>query len=274
MRRDVRHCKHGPVYTHGRTGPVNGDSQVPEDPSVLTRPAAPPEEVVTYGSDAEHVADIRYGGERALARPLVLLIHGGFWRPKYDRTHTGPMCVALAEAGWTVAALEYRRIPQQPNATVDDITLALKTLPGKVSGHDGRVIVMGHSAGGHLALWAAAKPVIAHLHGVLALAPAADLQLAHRLNLGDGATSAFLGEDVENRADLDPKRMPSPAAPVTIVHGDEDQIVPVSLAESYVVSHPRTRLVRIAGAAHFSVIDPLSAAWATVVTELERVAAS
>jgi acetyl esterase/lipase len=243
---------------------------MPDDVAVLTRPATPPDEVVAYGSAPEHIADVRQGAAQASSRPLVLIIHGGFWRPQYDRLHTGPMAAALAAAGWTVASVEYRRVPHHPNLMIDDITQSLTILPGKIRGHDGRVLLIGHSAGGHLALWAASKRPNPSIHGVLALAPAADLQLAHELNLGEGATFAFLGEEPEKRRDLDPKRMASPEIGVTIVHGDDDDIVPISVAESYVTSHPRVRFVRLPGTGHFAVIDPLSKVWPTVVGELER----
>ena len=243
-----------------------------DDRSVLSRPATPPDQTVAYGSEPEQIADVRFGGERARRRPLIVLIHGGFWRPTIDRAHTGPMAVALAEAGWTVAAIEYRRVPQHPNLTIDDIGTALKTLPAKIVQHDGRVLAMGHSAGGHLTLWAASKRPNARLMGALALGPAADLQLANELNLGDGAALLFLGEDPRNRADIDPKRMPSPVIGVTIVHGDEDDVVPIALAESYVTTHTKTRLVKVHGAGHFAVIDPLSRVWPLIVEELERLA--
>jgi pimeloyl-ACP methyl ester carboxylesterase len=110
------------------------------------------------------------------------------------------------------------------------------------------------------------------MHGALALGAAADLQLAHELNLGDGAALAFLGEEPNRRADLDPKRMPSPAIGVTIVHGDADEVVPISVSESYVATHPRARLVKLHGAGHFALIDPQTGAWPTVVAELERLA--
>jgi acetyl esterase/lipase len=238
---------------------------------VLSRPATPPDETVVYGSEPEQLADVRFGGDRASRRPLIVLIHGGFWRPTIDRAHTGPMAVALAEAGWTVAAIEYRRVPQHPNLTIDDVGVAVKTLPAKIRRHDGRVLVMGHSAGGHLTLWAASKRPNPQLMGALALGPAADLRLAHELGLGDGAALLFLGEDAENRADIDPKRMPSPVMSVTIVHGDEDDVVPIALAESYVMTHAKTRLVKVHGAGHFAVIDPLSRVWPLVVEELEEV---
>jgi len=225
--------------------------------------------VVAYGGDALQVADVRRGGGR---RPLLVLIHGGFWRPDIDRAHTGPMAAALAACGFTVAAIEYRRVPGQPGLAVEDIALALSVLPGMLRRHDGRVLAMGHSAGGHLALWAASRRPVPALRGALALAPVADLGLAHDLELGEGAALAFLGEEPAGRPDLDPKRMPSPAIGVTLVHGDEDEVVPISLSQSYLEAHPRARLQKVREAGHFAVIDPLSEAWPTVVSELERLA--
>src|SRR3954471_6095065 len=134
------------------SSPFSRRSPVAEDRSILTRAASAPDQVVAYGARPENVADVRHGGER---RPLVVLIHGGFWRPAFDRAHTGPMAAALAQAGWTVAAIEYRRAPGHPDHAVEDVDRALNTLPAKLPRHDGRVLVVGHSAGGHLALWAA-----------------------------------------------------------------------------------------------------------------------
>jgi acetyl esterase/lipase len=243
-----------------------------DERDVLSRPATPPDETVAYGPNAENIADVRYGGERAAGRPLVVFIHGGFWRPRYDRLHLGPMAAALAEAGWTVANTEYRRVPQHPNLTIDDISLALQMLPGQVKKYDGRVIAVGHSAGGHLALWAASRRPTPRLHGALALAPAADLQLAYDMELGEGAALAFLGEPPAARADLDPKKMPSPTIATTIIHGDADDTVPISVAESYAMAHPTVRFVKLPGSGHFGVIDPLSTVWPTVMSELERLA--
>jgi acetyl esterase/lipase len=253
------------------------EKPVPEDTSILTRAARAPDEVLSYGPEPEHVADVRYaepGLELAPAppRPLVMTFHGGFWRPQYDRLHLGPMTAALAADGWTVANVEYRRIPHHPNYMVGDVEMALETLPTKIKRHDGRVLIMGHSAGGHLVLWAASRRPIPQLHGALALAPAADLQLAYSLNLSNGAAFSFVGEEPSKRPDLDPKQMPSPQISTTIVHGDADDTVPVSLSDSYVSSHPKTRLVKLRGAGHFAVIDPQSDVWPIVVGELERLA--
>jgi acetyl esterase/lipase len=242
-----------------------------DDRSVLTRAASPPDEVVAYGDNTEQIADVRFGDERAEQRPLMLIVHGGFWRPPIDRAHTGPMAEALVAAGWTVASAEYRRIPGDPDATLHDVGRAVEALPNLIGRHNGSAVLIGHSAGGHLVLWAAATSRVPTLAGTLALGPAADLCLAHELTLGDGAALAFLGTDPQSRADVDPRRLSSPERRTTIVHGEEDDIVPISLSESYVAAHPRTRLVRLPGIGHFAVIDPLSAAWPTVVQELQAI---
>jgi acetyl esterase/lipase len=243
-----------------------------ENRSVLTRAADPPDRIEAYGALPDQVADIRSGSAEAAHRPLLLLVHGGFWRPHIDRTHTGPMTMALAAAGWTVASLEYRRVPGAPDLTVQDLTVAVRTLPTRLAGYDGRLIVVGHSAGGHLALCLAALGPHPALCGVLALAPAADLELAHELDLGNGAVAAFLGASPETRQDLDPRRMRSPALATTIIHGAEDTVVPPSLSRSYATAHPRTRLILPGGVGHFALIDPESGAWPAVGAELERLA--
>lgn len=239
-----------------------------DDLSVLKRPARAPDEVLSYGAHPDQVADIRFGSGDAADQPLVMLVHGGFWRPTYDRSHTGPMAEAIAAAGWTVASIEYRRSPGEPDHTLHDVRDALALLPSKVTRHNGNVVLLGHSAGGHLVLWVAVTHRTAQLIGALALAPAADLQLADELNLGDGAVRLFLGADPKARVDVDPRRLASPAIPTTVIQGARDVVVRPAIAESYVAGHPQVRLVRLAGVGHFAPIDPLSVAWPATVDEL------
>jgi acetyl esterase/lipase len=241
-----------------------------DDLSVLTRPARAPDEVVAYGAHPDHIADVRFGTDGAQNRPLVLIVHGGFWRPQYDRTHTGPMAEALSAQGWTVASIEYRRIPGDPDSTLSDVSTALLEVPARIQRHNGNVILIGHSAGGHLVLWLTVARRTPQLVGTLALAPAADLRLAHELNLGDGATLAFLGAAPATRPDADPRQLPTPQTPTTIIHGDKDVVVRPAVAESYVAAHPTVRLVRLTGVGHFAPIDPQSATWQTVLGELRR----
>jgi acetyl esterase/lipase len=241
-----------------------------EDRSVLDRPAPGPDVVLRYGDLAEHVVDVRFGGAGAEGRPLVVVVHGGFWRPAYDRVHLRPLTDALAAQGRTTAAIEYRRVPGRPDDTVDDVVAAISFLAGAaelVGRSDGRLVLAGHSAGGHLVLQAAVDPRSPALAGVVALAPVADLGLAEELGLDGDAVRAFLGAPAADRPDLDPVRRPTPGAPVTVVHGTSDEIVPIALARSYLSAHPAARLVEVAGG-HFAVIDPRSAAWPELLTAL------
>jgi pimeloyl-ACP methyl ester carboxylesterase len=132
---------------------------------------------------------------------------------------------------------------------------------------------VGHSAGGHLALWASAARICPALTGTLALAPVADLLLAHELGLGNGAVLRFLGCEPVSRPDIDPRQMPGPDTPTTLVHGVEDTTVPLIVGESYAAAHPQVRWVPVAGAGHYAVIDPLASAWQTVMAELAALAA-
>ncbi len=235
-----------------------------ENRSVLTREAREPDEQLRYGDHADQVMDV---WQAKSYRPLVVFIHGGFWRPEYDRTHARPLGEALADEGWPVVSLEYRREPGQPDLTTGDVRAALDRLPDLMDVHAGFVLI-GHSAGGHLALWAATTLNPVRLRGTVALAPVADLLLADRLGLDDGAVQDFVGSGVRN--DLDPVHLPAPITPVSMVHGTGDSRVPITVAESYLTAHPTARLVRVVGAGHYEVIDPLTEAWHQVTAELTR----
>jgi acetyl esterase/lipase len=213
-----------------------------EDRSILSLEAPPPDLALPN-------ADVYFGDP---SRPVVLLLHGGFWRPEYDRIHLRPMAVALRDLGWPVYLAEYRREPGNPVAMVQDVRAALAAV-------NRDVIVIGHSAGGHLALLMNAPKTIA-------LAPVADLTMARDLNLDDGAVNDFLG--MYEQHDFEPR-----AARAVLVHGIEDQIVPYPVSQSYHALHPGTRLVPLPGIGHFALIDPRSEAWPIVIQELERLLA-
>jgi len=228
--------------------------------------------IVAYGAGPEQIMEVRDGRDGP-RRPLVIIIHGGFWRPDIDRTHARPMADALAAAGWSVALPEYARVLHDPEPTLQDLRALLGQPLEALAAHDGRVVLIGHSAGGHLALWASAARLCPRLSATLALAPVADLALAHALKLGNGAVARFLGGGPECRPDLDPCRLPDAPAAVTLLHGLEDDTVPVALSESYAAAHRGVRLVALPGAGHFDVIDPKSRAWASVLAELAQAAA-
>ncbi len=233
-----------------------------EDRSVLSRAAPGPDEVLVYGNHGDQVVDLWYGEP---GRALVVLLHGGFWRPEFDRTHLRPLATAVRDEGWPVAAVEYRRLPGRPDSTTSDVRSALAML-------EQPMVLAGHSAGGHLALWAAAQRPEG-ITGVLALAPVADLAMAERLDLDGGAVAAFLGKPAADRPDLDPIRLRA-MPPVTVVHGTADGRVPYAMTETYAARHPEVRVVTLDGADHFALIDPASTAWPTVLDELARLTAT
>lgn len=241
-----------------------------EDRDVLTRPARTPSFEWRYGLHADQVADVfePSGAPRA----AVVLVHGGFWRPEYDRLHLRPMADALAQQGLVVVSLEYRRIPGDPDATVGDVGLALRALAaGDVPANLPTARhVIGHSAGGHLALLMADDSGNA-LASCLALAPVADLREADRLRLDGDAVRAFLGTDPAARPDLDPGQLPPPTIPVTVLQGARDEIVPASVSTVAAWQDRESgtpRFVDVAGAGHFSLIDPTSSAWPQVLMAL------
>lgn len=243
-----------------------------EDDSVLTRAAPPPDARIDYGALPEQHARVwRGAAATASARPLVLLLHGGFWRPAYDLSHMSPMAAALAALGWTVANVEYRRVAGNPQATASDLQRALAILPGRIASHNGQVVVAGFSAGGHLALCLAAAR--APLQAVLALAPVASLQRARLLQLSHGSVEEFLGPAASVQ-DWDPEALPDATVPVFIVHGEMDDTVPLELTRRYLAHHPRAQLVALPQAAHYALIDPASSAWPMVVGTLQRAAAA
>ncbi|WBQ06997.1 alpha/beta hydrolase family protein [Kribbella sp. CA-293567] len=237
-----------------------------EDRSVLSREAGDPDEELQYGRYPEQMVDVWHAESD---RPAIVFLHGGFWRPEYDRMHARPLGEALAGEGWPVASIDYRREPGQPDSTTGDVRDALDKLPDLMDLGAGFVLV-GHSAGGQLALWAASTFNPLRLRGVVALAPVADLLMADQLGLDQTAVQDFIGGGVRN--DLDPTHLPAPIMPVSIVHGTADARVPLAVSESYAAAHPTARLVPVEGAGHFELIDPLTDAWTHVTTEIARYA--
>ncbi len=242
---------------------------MPEDRSVLTRPARDPDHTTAYGSLADQVVDW-YLPEQDTSSPVVVFVHGGYWRPEYDRTHARSTAAGLAAAGYRTALIEYRRIPGDPDAMIEDVTRALQ----HCSQHAGPAasVVVGHSAGGHLALVAAARTDLP-VSGCVALAPLASLAEADARELDDGAVRAFLGTPATDRPDLDPCLLPTPAIPVVVLHGEDDTLVPLDLSRAYAQTHG-IPVHTVPGAGHFTLIDPADSAWDQFLTHLQRITAS
>ncbi|MDP9444565.1 MAG: alpha/beta hydrolase [Actinomycetota bacterium] len=260
----------------------------PED--VLTRPGPGPDAVVRYGDHPEHLLDVHLPVRRVDAGDapahVVVLLHGGFWRQRYDRTHTRPMAQGLAAAGYVVVTPEYRRSGGAGGwpRTFDDVATALQALPrvtevvpgGTLAGRP--PVLVGHSAGGHLALWAALRPGAPRVRRVVALAPVADLYQAHARRLGADAVTALMGGDPAELPDAyaaaDAARLlrrPIPAAvSVIVLHGDRDRQVPLEMSRALAAASPGVDLIELAGAEHFGLIDPLSTVWPHVLAAIRR----
>jgi acetyl esterase/lipase len=245
---------------------------------ILTRTARPPDRTVAYGPLPEHVADVWLPAEPS-ERPLVIFVHGGFWKAAYDRTHVAPAAEALAVAGYPVATPEYRRVGAGGGwpATFDDVAAGIATLPGLladvVSVSRGSLLI-GHSAGGQLVLWAGRTG--AGIRGVVALAPVADMVRGFELGLGGGAVAAVLGggpDAVPDRyAAVDPAANLPIGVPTVIVHGRLDDTVPYAIgadfARASAARGDATTLVEVPDAGHFELIDPSTVPWHRVLAAL------
>jgi acetyl esterase/lipase len=222
----------------------------------------------------------------------VVFLHGGFWRVAYDRAHTGPLATALSAAGFAVCVPEFRRVGQPGGGwpgTFDDIATAVDVLPARVrevvGAHlisDQPPLLAGHSAGGHLALWAAGRRRLPpdskwrateqRFRGVVALAAVTDMPACHQLRLGHGAAAALLGGGPDRQPEryrvADPVSLLPLACPARLVHGSADRQVPCAMSRDYVAqacaAGDDATLDELPGAGHFDVIDPLSAAWPRV----------
>ncbi len=240
---------------------------MPEDRSILSHPGPAPDAQQSYGPHPDQVIDW-YRPDGPTDLPTVAFVHGGYWRPEYDREHARSAAGGLAAAGFPTALIEYRREPGHPDPMVDDVAAAIRH--AAVDAPAGRgILLVGHSAGGHLALLAAI-PGDLPVAGVLALAPLSSLAEADRLNLDDGAVHAFLGAAAADRPDLDPSTVPAPGIPVVVIHGAADSLVPAEMSETY-ASRPGVRLCLLPDTGHFELIDPTSAVWAGILAELQGI---
>jgi acetyl esterase/lipase len=232
-----------------------------------------PRETLAYGDDSSQVIDLRRPAG-AGPHPLVLVLHGGFWRARYTRALMSALSVALTGAGWATANVEYRRLGRGAYRPMLDDVLAARTLLEQLPGL-GPTVALGHSAGGHLALWLAAE---GGASGVVGLGAVCDLEDAAAEQLGRRAVQELLGgEPSEVPAayeEADPRRRLPLGVPQVLVHGAADDNVPIEHARRYAAhAGGECRLVELRGVGHFEVIDPRSSAWPAVCDALASVAA-
>ncbi|MEV1080480.1 alpha/beta hydrolase [Streptomyces sp. NPDC050211] len=262
--------------------------------------------------------------------PLIVVLHGGAWRTPYDRRHVTPFADFLARRGFAVANVEYRRGGRETEGTADpgagvqggavagvqgdpaegeravpvagrwpdtfdDVAAAVDALPALVreilpQADARRMVVTGHSAGGHLALWVAARHLLpadapwytarpAPLRGVVALAPIADFAVAEKLDVCGGAVRQLLGGEDEFAARqpyADPALLLPTGIATTLVQGRTDIVVPQAVAESYADAAAKAGevvgLTLLEDVGHFPLIDPAADACAVVAEEIAQLA--
>jgi len=231
---------------------------------------------VAYGADPSQFGEIRMPRGSG-PFPVVMNIHGGYWRAKYDLVHAGHLCAGLTAQQVATWNVEYRRVGNPGGGwpgTFDDIRSAYRFLPELAKSYpvdSTKALVIGHSAGGQLALCLAAHE--ASLKRVVALAGVVDLQQAWELCLSDGAVADFLGGKPstvpEHYRNADPMQLAIDRSTTQwLIHGAADDVVPSYFSQSYAEQKKKrgeeVHYMGISTAGHFELIDPYSSAWPTV----------
>jgi len=244
---------------------------------ILSLTPPPSDARLSYGADPNQFLELRFPKQKAERFPLLINIHGGYWRAKYSLEHAGHLCAALANEGIVTANLEYRRVGNEGGAwpgTFEDIRSAFHFLRQNAAQHPidaQKIVIMGHSAGGQLALCLAAhEPSVTR---VVSLAGVVDLRKTYELHLSQDAVVEFMrgtpSEVPDHYREADPMELSIPQARQWLIHGSADDSVPTEFSRNYVAAKQKlsgktkedVHLLEIPGASHFDVIDPRSKAW-------------
>src|ERR1700676_3815391 len=250
---------------------------------ILNLPPPPADIRLAYGPDPNEFLDLRLPAAKEKSKspfPVVINIHGGFWRAKYNLDHAGHFCAALTARGLATANLEYRRVGNDGGGwpgTFSDIRSAYNFVLQNARTHNldsTRIVVAGHSAGGQLALCLAAhEPAV---RGLVSLAGVVDLQRAYELHLSNDAVVEFLrgtpAQVPDHYNEADPRKLSIAQARQRLIHGLSDDIVPPPFTRDSVAAKKKragekkddAQLLEIPGASHFDLIDPRTPAWKQV----------
>jgi acetyl esterase/lipase len=258
----------------------------PQDLLALPQPAA--DATIPYGPAPQQKAELRLPKGRG-PHPVVILVHGGCWEATWGFDHVRGLAAALTAEGYATWSLEYRRLGDEGGGwpgTLDDVARGADHLRAIAPAYTldlERAVAVGHTAGGQLALWLAARPRLPEgsalrgkdplrLRGVVSLAGVTDLRAGAERNVCGDAVPRLLGGSPAEQ----PKRvrLASPierlplGVPQRLVCGAHDTIVPIEQARSYEAAAraagDAVNVEVVASAGHFELVNPASAAWPVV----------
>jgi len=256
---------------------------------ILLRPAQPADQRIAYGSAQSQFGELRLPIGVG-PHPLAIALHGGFWRARYDLAYFGHVCAALTAHGIATWNVEYRRLGEPgggwPGTFLDVARAAdyVRELAPTYNLDLGHVLSIGHSAGGHLALWLAGRHRIApenplyipnplRLHAAVSLSGVLDLARAEELGLSENVTRQFCGgtptQVPERYAAASPIALLPLGLRQLLIHGCDDDSVPLQISERYeraaVAAGDPATLLTLPGAGHFELVDPESREWPAVL---------
>ena len=265
---------------------------------ILSRPALRADFRLNYGPEQYQFGDL-YLPVGPGPHPVVIGIHGGFWRAAYALDYYGHLCRALAETGIAAWNIEYRRIGNRgggwPGTFLDVAQAAdyLREIAATYNLDLLRLVSLGHSSGGHLAFWLGARPKITSgdplfsaspipLKGLVSLAGVVDLRRAYELQLGGGVTKELLGGSPSEVPKRYHSGSPFELLPLgvtqVLIHGTDDMNVPYEIATRYhAAAQSRgdpVSLVSLHRAGHFECVDPNTREWSAVQAAVAQAIAS
>jgi acetyl esterase/lipase len=264
---------------------------------LLALPQPPADATIAYGPGPSQKAELRLPPGPG-PHPVVVVVHGGCWRSTWGFDHVRALAAALAREGYATWSLEYRRLGEPGGGwpgTLADAGRGVDHLRALAASHRldlGRVIALGHSAGGQLALWLASRarrapgsplrgPDPMPLRGVVALAAVTDLEAAAEAGVcGDAAAQLLDGPPATADAragEASPIRLLPLGVPQRLLHGRHDRVVPLAQSLAYETAARAkgddATLQVIADAGHFELASPESAAWPHVRDAVEGLVA-
>ena len=265
---------------------------------ILSKPASHAKFRLNYGPEHHQFGDL-YLPSKPGPHPVVIGIHGGFWRAAYALDYYGNLCEALAGTGVASWNIEYRRLGNRGGGwpgTFLDVARAADHLLGIATTYQldlSQLVTLGHSAGGHLAFWLGARPKIRPgdplfsaspipLTGLISLAGVVDLRRAYELQLSGGVTKELLGGSPSEVPQRYHSGSPYELLPLgvtqVLIHGTNDMNVPYEIATRYFEAAQsrgdRVSLLSLPGAGHFECVDPNTREWSTVKEAIARAIAS